>query len=105
MLARDAAPKVVLGKRSFAPGETIRASWRAAPGDRFDWLGLYRAGDPDQENYLAFLYTGATVAGTAVFDRATIGGRLKPGTYEVRLMRDDGYAVLATARFRVGPAQ
>ncbi len=104
VLARDAVPTVVLGKRSFTPGEAIRASWRAAPGDRFDWLGLYRAGDPDQENYLAFLYTGATVAGTAVFDRATIGGRLKPGTYEVRLMRDDGYALLATARFRVTPA-
>jgi endonuclease/exonuclease/phosphatase family metal-dependent hydrolase len=101
LLARGASPRMVVGRQVYAPGETIVASWRAAPGDRFDWIGLYRSGDPDQENYLAFAYTGAAIAGSTRFDRATIGGRLRPGSYDVRLMRDDGYVLLATARFRV----
>jgi endonuclease/exonuclease/phosphatase family metal-dependent hydrolase len=104
LLARDAVPRVTVGRRTYAPGETIVTSWHAAPGDRFDWIGLYKAGDPDQTNYLAFVYTGATIAGSARFDRATIGGRLEPGLYEARLMRDDGYVLLATARFRVEAA-
>ena len=73
-----------------------RISWRNAPAYRRDWIGTWRAGDTDLYNdYVAFAYTGATVAGAT-----TISG-LKPGRYVARLMKDEGYAELARASFTV----
>ncbi|MFN0154948.1 MAG: endonuclease/exonuclease/phosphatase family protein [Gaiella sp.] len=100
---RGARPRVAVFDAELTPGERIVVRWEAAPADRFDWIGLYAAGDADQENYLAFAYTGATAAGTTTFDKAAIGGALDAGDYEARLMRDDGYVTLATAGFSVRP--
>ena len=81
-------------------GRPIRVSWRNAPALRRDWIGIYRAGDTDLYNaYLAFAYTGATVAGRTSF--AGDARTYPPGRYVARLMRDDGYGVLAEAPFRV----
>ena len=78
-------------------GDHVRVAWRNAPGYRRDWIGIYKQGDTDLYNdYLTFRYTGATVAGST-----TIADRLAPGRYVVRLMKDDGYAELARAAFRV----
>jgi hypothetical protein len=53
---------------------------------------------------LAFTYTGATVQGVATFDPLAVGeDGLPPGSYEVRLMFDDGYIVLASSLFTVSP--
>jgi hypothetical protein len=52
-------------------------------------------------NYLGFVYTGARVDGSLALDEETLGARLEPGRYDVRLMRDDVYVVLAAARFTV----
>ena len=75
--------------------------WQNAPGHRRDWLGIYKAGDPDQWNYLAFIYTYAAPSGETVFDEAAIGGPLEGGDYEIRLMRDDAYMMLGTVKFSV----
>ena len=78
-------------------GDDIRVAWRNAPAYRRDWIGIYRQGKTDLYNdYLTFEYTGATVAGST-----TIADDLPPGRYIVRLMKDDGYAELARAAFRV----
>ena len=38
--------------------------WRNAPGERRDWVGVWKAGDDDLYNgYYSFAYTGARVAG------------------------------------------
>ena len=97
----DARPTVSLDQRSYGDTEKIVASWKSAPGNRRDWLGIYKAGDPDQMNYIAFLYTGAAIEGTATFDDSVIGKGLEAGDYEMRLMQDDAYLVLATAPFTV----
>ena len=85
-----------------APARAIRISWRNAPAYRRDWVGIWKAGDPDLYNgYLTFAYTGATVAGAT-----RIAGDAKtfpPGRYVARLLKDDGYGVLAQARFTVAP--
>jgi endonuclease/exonuclease/phosphatase family metal-dependent hydrolase len=96
-----ASPEVSVDKPDYADHEAITVTWKNAPGHRRDWLGIYKAGDPDQWNYLAFLYTGAAIEGTATFDEAAIGGPLEGGDYEMRLMRDDAYMVLATTPFSV----
>ncbi|HTO82408.1 MAG TPA: endonuclease/exonuclease/phosphatase family protein [Methylomirabilota bacterium] len=99
--ARDAVATVSLDRANYSDTEKIVASWKNAPGNRRDWLGIYRAGDPDQMNYIAFLYTGAAIEGTATFDDSVIGKGLEAGDYEMRLMQDDAYLVLATTPFSV----
>jgi hypothetical protein len=95
----DAAAAVSATTRVRA-GRAIRVSWTNAPAFRRDWVGIWKAGDPDLYNdYLTFVYTGATVAGST-----TVPGDRKafpPGRYVVRLMKDDGYAELARSAFTV----
>jgi endonuclease/exonuclease/phosphatase family protein len=101
VLSRDAMPTVTANKASYKPGQTIKLSWRNAPGMRFDWVAIYRAGDPDIYDYIAYIYTGATVEGSGEFDSEALGGPLEAGDYELRLLRDDSYVLLAKAPFTV----
>jgi endonuclease/exonuclease/phosphatase family metal-dependent hydrolase len=99
VVRRDARPAVRV-PRAIPAGRAIRVSWRNAPGYRRDWVGIWKAGDPDLYNdYLTFAYTNATVAGSTRIagDRKTF----PPGRYVVRLLADDGYAVLAQSAFRI----
>lgn len=96
-----AAATISVDQPSYGDTEHIVASWKNAPGNRRDWVGIYKAGDPDQMNYLAFLYTNAAIDGTTTFDDSVIGGPLEAGDYEMRLMQDDAYLVLATTPFSV----
>jgi endonuclease/exonuclease/phosphatase family metal-dependent hydrolase len=101
VLARDAVPAVAAQKASYKPGQTIELSWHNAPGMKFDWIAVFHAGDPDIYNYIAYIYTGATVEGSGAFDSDALGGKLEPGKYELRLLRDDSYVLLAKAEFTV----
>lgn len=98
-----AQPTIATTQPSFTVGEPITVTWDNAPANRWDWVGIYSAGDPDlYNNYLGFLYTKATVDGSATFDSDALGeAQLPPGDYTVRLLLDDGYAVLAETDFRV----
>ncbi len=82
---------------TVAAKQPIRVGWRNAPGDRFDWIGIWKAGDGDLFNYYGFAYVRARVAG-----HTTLAG-LAPGRYVARLLADDGYAVLAQRSFTVAP--
>jgi endonuclease/exonuclease/phosphatase family metal-dependent hydrolase len=99
VVAPDARARVAAPRRVRA-GRSIRVTWSNAPGMRRDWVGIWKAGDNDLYNdYLTFVYTGATVAGST-----TIEGDARtfpPGRYVVRVMKDDGYAELARAAFTV----
>jgi len=100
--APGAVPSLATDKADYTAGEPIKVTWQNAPGNRRDWLGIFKAGEPDQWNYLAFLYTAAAPSGETVFDEATIGGPLDGGDYEIRLMRDDAYMTLGqSAKFSV----
>ena len=50
---------------TVAAKQPIRVAWRNAPGDRFDWIGIWKAGDGDLFNYYGFAYVRARVAGHA----------------------------------------
>lgn len=102
ILAKDAAPVLQLEKSSFKPGEAFKVSWRNAPGMKNDWIGVYHANDPDvYGGYLAFVYTGARVEGSLSMDTKVLPTPLKAGEYELRLMREDSYVMLARVRFAV----
>ena len=83
-------------------GGAIRIAWRNAPAYRRDWVGVWKAGEPDLYNgYLTFAYTGATVAGATRI--AGDARTFPPGRYVARLLKDDGYGVLAQTSFTVAP--
>lgn len=105
IVARDAAPAVSVAKPSYAQGEPITVRWSAAPAQMRDWVSIYPAGTLDLYNgYLAYTYTGATVAGEHSFGPDDLGAEmLPPGEYIATLSSDDGYAILAQTRFTVGP--
>jgi endonuclease/exonuclease/phosphatase family metal-dependent hydrolase len=102
ILAKDALPELKIEKSSYRPGEEIKVFWRNAPGMKNDWIGVYRADDPDlYRGYIAFAYTGAAVEGSTLLDKKILPEPLTLGEYELRLMREDSYVMLARTRFTV----
>jgi len=97
----NAKPGVAVAQASVKSGDPVEVSWSNAPGNKFDWIGIYDAADPDLYNYLGYLYTNATIAGSTTFKTEDFGDALPPGDYEARLMRDDAYVELAIAKFTV----
>jgi endonuclease/exonuclease/phosphatase family metal-dependent hydrolase len=99
--AKDAQPEVAPVEATLRGGAPIRVRWRNAPGDLHDWIGLYAAGERDVTRYLGFVYTEAQFAGEAVVVPDNAARTLSPGDYELRLLHDESYVVLASARFSV----
>jgi endonuclease/exonuclease/phosphatase family metal-dependent hydrolase len=98
VVARDAVPTVAVP--TISPS-AITVSWRNAPGAARDWIGIYRAGDPDLNAYQGFAYTDASVNGDTAIEIA----ELPPGEYEARLLFDEGFEMLAAARFTIEAAR
>jgi hypothetical protein len=71
------------------------------PDNRWDWVGVYAAGDPDLYNYLGFVYTNSVSTGSLTLTVDDLG-ELEPGDYIVRVMEDDWYSVMAEAEFTIG---
>jgi endonuclease/exonuclease/phosphatase family metal-dependent hydrolase len=110
--------KVRTSKRAYERGEPIGISWSNAPGMRWDWLAVFRvrpgkptayatpgcnAGYCGNGAYLVYEYTKTAIAGATTISRASAGGwPLRPGTYEIRYLLDDGYSSRAKSpRFRI----
>ncbi len=98
-----ASPEVEAVTATVRPGEAVRARWRHAPGALRDWIGVFRAGEVDVSRYLGFAYTEAAFSGEAEFQPGPGAEPLPPGDYELRLLHDESYVVLAKAPFRVLP--
>jgi len=100
VFAADARPLVHAVTRRLAQGAPVRARWGNAPGNRHDWIGIFRAGAAIGD-YETFAYIDARFAGEMEIATATADGPLAPGDYELRLMRDDSPTVLARAPFTI----
>jgi len=111
---------VTTSKSTYTVGEPVVVSWRAAPGNRWDWLGVYKPGDTavsphsagcnagcnSNGGYQLYVYTKTAIEGAATFDASAFTGiatwPLKPGTYEIRFLVDDSYrSIAASANFKV----
>lgn len=103
VLGRDEAPVIAVRNPMTRPDEPIVVSWSGAPGLRFDWIGVYRRGEPSVYNYLGFVTSGALHEGELAIAAEALPEPLPPGDYEVRLMQDDSYVVLAVAPFTIAP--
>jgi endonuclease/exonuclease/phosphatase family metal-dependent hydrolase len=109
--AAGTPPSLRTSKEVYEVGEPIRVRWRAAPGYRFDWLGVFAPGRGPAQNaedcdagtcgnghYLLYDYTGTLIQGSRLIGPASFAGYrtwpLKVGNYEIRLLMDDGYRLL-----------
>lgn len=109
--AAGAEPSVTSSKPHYGRGEPIVVRFQNAPGMRWDWLGLFRVkpgsaiqltpncktGECNSADYLEYVYTHSQISGIA-----KLPGQQTAGTYEVRLLLDDGYQSVAATRFTVG---
>jgi endonuclease/exonuclease/phosphatase family metal-dependent hydrolase len=99
--AAGARPRIRTSRRVYAPGQRIGVRWSGMPGNKFDWVGIYRATRPlDLYGYYGFRYIGALPQGRLSMTTADLG-KLAPGRYVAGLFLDDGYALLARTSFRV----
>lgn len=102
LVAPGAVPSVSVTTPDLGTGQPVEVTWDAALARKFDWIGIFPADDPDLYGYLAYVYTGATVAGSHTFGTDDLGdSMMPPGDYVVRLMSDDSYITLAEASFTV----
>jgi exonuclease III len=89
--------------KTIARGDPIDVAWTGAPGDRWDWIGIYhRDADPHVAYYLLWVYTDGTVEGSASLGRGATGTfPLPPGRYTAMLLVDDSYRPVAAADFSI----
>lgn len=97
-------PSITVDRR-IAHGEPIDVGWQVAPGNRWDWIGIYRRGaDPEVASYLLWAYTDGTIEGNVSLDDAAFGTfPLPPGDYTAMLLVDDSYEAVATRDFTITP--
>jgi endonuclease/exonuclease/phosphatase family metal-dependent hydrolase len=105
LVTDDQPPVLTLADDTLEPGQAVEVAWRFAPGNRYDWVAIYRAGVSAKEAPFEFWrYTDGTIDGST-----RIGGRargpgawpLPPGRYVVRLCLDDSYRCRASTPFTV----
>jgi endonuclease/exonuclease/phosphatase family metal-dependent hydrolase len=96
-----APPVLDTDRWSYGVGDPITVTWQGAPGNRFDWLGVYvRDADPLVAYYKDYLYTKATVRGSATFDDGAHGRwPLLPGRYTIYYLLNDNYRQVAGTNF------
>ena len=107
-----ARPILTTDSTAYAPGEPIVVTWKNAPANRWDWIGVYKKGaaDPNVDYYLIWQYTGGagsgtsagTVAGTMTMQKGTVEGEpwpLPSGRYVMYYLLADGYKWAARTEF------
>ncbi len=99
--------------KTYDVGEPITVSWTDGPGNRWDWIGVYRAdaADPKTDDYLVWGYTGGhdsgalppTTDGELVLGRDHQGSPwpLPPGRYVVHYLLTDQYESVGSTSFTV----
>jgi hypothetical protein len=96
-------PHVSTSHRIYRVSEPIAVRWWNAPGERWDWIGVYERGaDPNVDSYLTWFYTRSSIRGSSMLDANAEGPwPLPPARYSVYLLADDGYEILARQAFVV----
>jgi endonuclease/exonuclease/phosphatase family metal-dependent hydrolase len=97
---------------TYRADDPITYKWSRAPGNRWDWIGLYPSteaevptdgGIPDDSgDYLFYEYTHTEIEGAGRIAATSLAGSgtwpLRPGRYELRMMVDDGYQTVARSK-------
>ena len=96
-------PSVAVQNATPRADQPLTLRWSSTPGRKWDWIAVYAADDPNLANYYGYAYTNATVNGSITWSPSELTDfGLEPGEWIARVMSDDGYVVLAEARFTLG---
>lgn len=105
-LANAQAPQIRTSKSVYAPGEAITVTFQNGPGNAKDWIGIYLQGTkPGTVPAPLWFYVNGTRNATMGLASGSVTfatGLSATGTYEVHLLRDDGYVIVASTAFDVG---
>jgi hypothetical protein len=105
LVAEGQPPVLTLADDTLEGDQALEVSWAFAPGNRFDWLGVFRAGLDAKSGsikawrYMRGLVEGSTRLGAGV--RGAASWPLPPGEYAVHLCLDDSYRCRVRAPFTV----
>ncbi len=107
-------PHVRIAKKVFHQGEPIIITWSHAPGNRYDYVSILPVGSKNSSDQTVRLYTHAYADGSVTYAAHNAKGNwtawhktdaaawpLAMGKYEVKLMSDDGYTVLAKTQLTI----
>jgi len=86
---------------SIAPGGTVTATWSGIAAPRAtDWIGLYASGAPPTA-FIEWIYVSCSKSPTAGRPAGScsfvVPASLAGGSYELRLLANDGFTVLGTS--------
>ena len=96
-------PKLILSKNEYLNDEKIRVDFRGGPGNKKDWIGIFRKGQKPggiesvQWNYVDGTKSGANAKSSGLLEFNS----LSEGSYEVFYLENDGYKILSSATFNV----
>ncbi len=111
--SREAGVQLSTDRSTYQVGEPVQVRWEDGPANRWDWIGLYRAGsaDPEVDDYLLWGYTGGHESGAlppSVRGEMTLDGSaqgrpwpLPPGDYVVHYLLTDQYESVGSVQFTV----
>ena len=94
-------PTLTVSPTSIPPGGTLTTTWSGiASPTATDWIGLYQPG-AGNTSFIAWIYVSCSqtpgspqAAGSCSF---VLPGSLLPGSYELRLLANDGFTVIVTS--------
>lgn len=92
-------------QRTFAPGQAITVGFTNGPANPKDWIGVYRADQtPGGVGATIWFYVDGTRSGATGLASGSVtfaNGLGQEGEYQVYLLENDGYTILAGERFTV----
>ncbi len=99
------APLARSNKRIYLPGEAITITFTNGPGNKLDWIGLYKAGEtPGGPASTDYLYVDGTKSGSTALTDGSVTfskGLTATGDYVAFFLENDGYNVLASEAFTI----
>ena len=110
---KDAHVELSTDASTYAAGQPISVRWSDGPANRWDWIGVYRAGADDTENddYTVWGYTGGhdagalppTTEGELVLGSDHQGSPwpLPPGKYVAHYLLTDQFKSVGSVSFTV----
>ena len=98
-------PVLTLADETLEGDQELEVAWTFAPGNRFDWFGIFRAGLSAKTGTIkAWRYLDGAVDGTTTMGanvRGAASWPLPAGDYELHLCLDDSYRCRVAVTFSV----
>ena len=83
---------------------TIQIKWNDAPGNKWNWIGLFDAKETDVESPLAYRYLGGAIEGTCRWDVRDQDLSLS-NQLQVRMFVNDSNCMIATSIAFAAPSK